>query len=78
MNNDEKFNHYVGQMLKHAGADQARRLETALSQMLEMKCSSAAVWQYAARQVNAAIKEKIARPLGADDIAARARDIPRK
>ena len=77
MNTDEKFNRYIEQMHKYGGLDAAKHLETAMSQMLEMRCTPARVWQYAGKEINAAIKAKLNRPLSPEDIAARQRSIPK-
>lgn len=51
MNTDEKFNHYAELMAKAQGEKAAKALETAMSQMLEMRCTESLVWQYARRQI---------------------------
>ena len=47
MNTDEKFNYYVELMATKHGDNAADRLETAMSQMLEMHVSEHLVWAYA-------------------------------
>ncbi len=51
MNTDEKFNYYSELMAKKHGDKAAQRLETAMSQMLEMRCTEALVWAYAKREI---------------------------
>jgi hypothetical protein len=53
MNTDEKFNYYCEQMLKHAGERAMKRLETTMSQMLEMQRLPVMVWQYAEKEIAA-------------------------
>ena len=76
MNTDEKFNHYCEQMKKFGGEQEAKRLETAMSQMLEMGCTPMRVWQYAGKEMARALHDKMNRPYSADDIAARKASIP--
>ena len=75
MNTDERFNYYCEQMLKHAGEKAAKRLETAMSEMLEMKCTPIKIWTYAKRELDAAIRANTP-PLSREDIDARNRSIP--
>ena len=53
MNTDERFNHYCEQMAKLKGEQAAKRLETAMSQMLEMKCTQSLIWKYAEKELSA-------------------------
>jgi len=54
MNTDERFNYYSDRMTKVAGEKEAKRLETAMSQMLELHCDERLIWQYAERQIKTA------------------------
>jgi hypothetical protein len=53
MNTDERFNYYVEAMLKVAGEKAAKRLETAMSQMLEHRVTESLIWHYAKRELKA-------------------------
>jgi hypothetical protein len=49
MNTDEKFNYYSELMFVKHGELAAKRLETAMSQMLELKMTEQLIWNYATR-----------------------------